>query len=173
MKFISTLFVLSFWGAVGLSQLWAQSEVKTFKNLVANDPGKKICFSFAENDLVSEEENWDIAFSKTAIYVNGSFAVVEKNFAEVQKIAENWQFTAGTEGKKPIIKEWYAYDPSIHLIQAIANKTFVIKSADGKQITKLRILSYYKNAPEFPEPGKDPSGVFTFEYAIAKEMKNF
>jgi hypothetical protein len=173
MKFINLLIILQLSVLIGMSNLWAQSEVKTFKNLVANDPAKKICFSFAENDLVSEEENWDIAFSKTSIYVNGSYAVVEKKFTEVQKIAENWQFIAGIEGKKPIIKDWYAYDPSIHLIQALAGKTYVIKSADGKQITKLHIISYYKNAPEFPEPGKDPSGVFTFEFAIAKEMKSF
>ncbi|MCU0447714.1 MAG: HmuY family protein [Microscillaceae bacterium] len=173
MKYIFHICFLQLGLLWGVQNLLAQSEIKVFKNLAANDPAKKICFSFSENDIVSEEENWDIAFSKTSIYVNGSFATVEKKFEEVQAIADNWQFNAGNEGKKPIIKEWYVYDPSIHLVQALAGKTFVIKSANGKQLTKLRIISYYKNAPEFPEPGKDPSAVFTFEYVVAKNNKGF
>jgi hypothetical protein len=142
------------------------------ENVEANDPAKKTFFNFSEKNIVNEDKTWDVAFSKTNIFINGTYIMLEKKFEEVKSLPENPQFISAANGKNPTVRDWYEYDPASHLVQPIADKTYLIKTTNG-QLIKMKILSYYQNRPEFPEPGKDKSGYFTFEFVVSKDGKNF
>ena len=46
---------------------------------------------------------------------------------------------------------WYNYDPQTYLITPIAGRTLVFKTHNGRY-AKMEIQSYYKDAPESPNP---------------------
>lgn len=56
---------------------------------------------------------------------------------------------------------WYNYNPQTHAVTPIPGRTLVVRTADGRY-AKVRILSYYKDAPEDVEGAE--SRYYTFEY---------
>ena len=138
-------------------------------------------FSFSENKVVTSD-NWDIAFNKTTIIVNGgtkkadaeptrtgsgSISIVSGTFASVTLFPAASTFaqdgTAAYAIPTGSNNGWYSYNASTHIISPIAGKVFVVKTHDGKY-AKFEILSYYKDAPATPEL-TSVSGIYTFNFA--------
>ncbi|HEY1196005.1 HmuY family protein [Flavobacterium sp.] len=138
-------------------------------------------FSFSENKVVTTD-NWDIAFNKTTIIVNGG---VKKADAEPNRTGSGAvSIVSGTFGSVTLFPAastfvqdgtaayaiptgsgngWYSYNATTHIISPIAGKVFVVKTRDGKY-AKFEILSYYKDAPATPEL-TSVSGFYTFNFA--------
>lgn len=139
-------------------------------------------FSFSENKIVTND-NWDIAFRGTTIIVNGgdeiglndeperkgqgAISIVSGTFATITAFpaAATFKQDGATVYAIPTGSDlgWYSYNPSTHIISAIAGKVFVVKTHDGKY-AKFEILSYYKDAPAVPEL-TSVSGYYTFNFA--------
>lgn len=138
-------------------------------------------FSFSENKVVTTD-NWDIAFSKTTIIVNGgakkadtepsrtgsgAVSIVSGTFASVTVYPAVSTFVQDGTAAYGIPtgsgNGWYSYNSATHIISPIAGKVFVVKTHDGKY-AKFEILSYYKDAPAVPE-ATSVSGIYTFNFA--------
>ncbi|WKL45901.1 HmuY family protein [Flavobacterium pectinovorum] len=138
-------------------------------------------FSFSENKVVTTD-NWDIAFNKTTIIVNGGIkkadtepvrtgsgavSVVSGTFASVTLYPAAATFVQDGTAAYAIPtgsgNGWYSYNSTTHIISPIAGKVFVVKTHDGKY-AKFEILSYYKDAPATPEL-TSVSGIYTFNFA--------
>lgn len=138
-------------------------------------------FSFSENKVVTND-NWDIAFNKTTIIVNGgtkkadtepsrtgsgAVSIVSGTFANVTLYPAASTFvqdgTAAYAIPTGSNNGWYSYNASTHIISPIAGKVFVVKTHDGKY-AKFEILSYYKDAPATPEL-TSVSAFYTFNFA--------
>ena len=161
-----------------------KSEIIVIKDLDANVKPYAY-FSLANGKGVEASEaktaNWDIAFSKTTIAVNGGTSgpgqggalVLEQPFEAVTEAPKDGYKTdhddtfaiPGGSGNA-----WYKYDMSVHAIRPIIGRTLLVKTADGK-FAKVQIISYYKGAPE--EVPTEESSYFTFRYAFADENGKF
>ncbi|WKS94662.1 HmuY family protein [Riemerella columbina] len=168
----------------------ATVQVKEVKNLKVHsaysdgDAKNFTLYSLKENKQVDDKElataKWDIGFNGTTIIVNsytrnkdakGAAALIEKAYEEVKEAPEDAQMKIDelVNGNYVLAiptgsgKGWYNYDFSTHTITPIKAKTIVIKTAEGKY-AKLKIASYYKDAPEQPTNPKD-LGYYTFTYA--------
>jgi hypothetical protein len=161
-----------------------KAEIKVVKDLNANTK------SYIYYGLVSGKEvaatdakttNWDIAFSKTTITVNGGTAgpgkggalIVEKPFDQITEAPKEGYKSDGDTGNAipgGSGNSWYRYDMSVHAILPIVGRTLLIKTAEGK-FAKVEIISYYKGAPE--EVPTEESSYFTFRYALADAEGKF
>ncbi|WP_125722416.1 HmuY family protein [Flavobacterium ustbae] len=138
-------------------------------------------FSFSENKVVTND-NWDIAFSKTTILVNGgvkkadtepnrtgsgAVSIVSSTFANVTLFPAASTFAQDGTAAYAIPtgsgNGWYSYNMTTHIISPIAGKVFVVKTHDGKY-AKFEILSYYKDAPATPSL-ESASSFYTFNFA--------
>lgn len=138
-------------------------------------------FSFSENKVVTTD-NWDIAFNKTTIIVNGgtkkadiepartgsgAVSIVSGTFASVTLYPAATTFAQDGTAAYAIPtgsgNGWYSYNSTTHIISPIAGKVFVVKTHDGKY-AKFEVLSYYKDAPAAPE-ATSVSGIYTFNFA--------
>ncbi|MBF4517525.1 HmuY family protein [Flavobacterium sp. ANB] len=154
-------------------------ETKKVSNIDANQT-EYVKFSFSENKIVTTD-NWDIAFNKTTIVVNGGVkrtdiepsktgsgaaSIVSGTFASVTLYPAASTFVQDGEAAYAIPtgsgKGWYNYDQTSHIVSPIAGKVFVVKTHDGKY-AKFEILSYYKDAPATPDGTN--SGFYTFNFA--------
>jgi hypothetical protein len=161
-----------------------KSEIVVIKDLDAN--AKPFAyFSLANGKDVPASEaktaNWDIAFSKTTIAVNGGTSgpgqggalVLEQPFEAVTEAPKDGYKTdqddtfaiPGGSGNS-----WYKYDMSVHAIRPMADRTLLIKTASGK-FAKVQIISYYKGAPE--EVPTEESSFLTFRFAFADQDGKF
>lgn len=143
----------------------------------------------------SNSSNWDIAFKTTRIIVNGGFSGPGQGRAVVladlfdnittapddatlrQDVAPrttgaNYAIVAsGNTAAAPF--GWYTFAmvgsgaSTFSLITPTPGRTIVIKCANG-QYAKLRILSYYQNAPDpATVTAATPSRYYTFEWVVA------
>ncbi|WP_138431485.1 HmuY family protein [Fodinibius saliphilus] len=144
-------------------------------------------YNLRKNKLVekadSTTDKWDIALSRTTIYINngisgpgeGGAIVLDQSF-DATEIAPSKGYNSDTKESMAIPtgsgNGWYNYNPSNHLITPIEDKTIVLKTADGEHYAKLKIISYNKDNPDLSSdefknnPEKYPSGYYTFEYVI-------
>ena len=155
--------------------------VKIASNLFANDStGHYTFFSLRTNSVVSVADsattNWDLAFYSTKILVNGgtsgpgngAAAVLTQSFDDVATAPADNQFNTdnGTSFAIPTGSGngWYNYDAVNMVINPIAGRTIVVRTADGK-FGKLEILSYYKDAPSTPT-ATDISRYYKFRFTF-------
>lgn len=133
----------------------------------------------------SASTTWDLAFQGTNILINGGTSgpgqgaavVLEVPFDEVPEAPEDEAFRVDGVDECPNGIQraicpgsgngWYNYDPTTHIITPIPGRTIVVRTADGRY-AKVRILSYYKGAPEpgSIDPETHPSRYYTFEYVF-------
>ena len=156
LQIISFIFCLS---AVQIANF--QGDIQYYKNLNARqDDGSTTYFSLSKNEIVNASEDWDISFNRTSIVFKGEYAILDEAFEQINELSDNQSFT----NDQREIKEWYEYDHSTHIIFTIPHKTFILKSKDEAQYTKLQIMSYYKNAPKEPQSDEDAPGFYTFRF---------
>jgi hypothetical protein len=160
------------------------SEIVVIKDLNANIKpyiyfrlvtGKEIPAGEAKTD------QWDIAFSKTTIVVNGGTSgpgqgaalVLEKPFEQIAEAPLDGYKMDGESGSAipgGSGNSWYKYDMSVHAILPIVGRTILLKTATGK-FAKIEIISYYKGAPE--EVPTEEASYYTFRYSLADENGKF
>ena len=154
------------------------AEIVVVKDLNANTK-PYIYFSVATGKEVpagdAKTTNWDIAFSKTTIAVNGGTSgpgqggaiVIAKPFASVTESPKDGYKTdtdAGFAIPGGSGNSWYKYDMGVHAILPIVGRTILLKTAEGK-FAKIEIISYYKGAPE--DVPTEESSYYTFRYTLA------
>jgi len=173
-------------------------ESQTITNLHApqqGGQGEPISGAFAKFDFetgatTSSETDWDIAFRGTSIIVNGGAtlgtideptrtgeaaayiasgtmaSITEVNTAFFVQDSENGYAIPSGSGNG-----WYLYDSNTFLITPIAGKILVFKTRDGRY-AKVEILSYYKDAPENPDPFVNEGRYYTFNYVYQPNVGN-
>jgi hypothetical protein len=149
--------------------------------------GTTTYYSLAENKVIASTDaastKWDIAFSSTKILINGgtsgpgiggAFVYVglfdalktipaDSNFATDNTNAASFAIPLGSG------KAWYTYDGPNNLINIIAGRVLVIRTATGK-FAKIEILNYYKGGVTLPATASVNDKLFkqryyTFRYA--------
>lgn len=143
--------------------------------------GRYTFYDLSSNQIILDRENdnrsdstsigWDLAFQSTNIIVNssatgggqGGIQVLSTDFHAVTEAPQSGYSTnsVGLESSSDVA--WGVYNPATMLVFPLDGKTLVLKTADGKY-AKLRIVSYYKNAPEVPDAFVDEARWFTFEF---------
>jgi hypothetical protein len=134
-------------------------------------------FSLRENEIVTDSAStdWDLGFRATDIIVNGGVSgpgegraqVTEGLFEEITEAPEAGWRTDNAEGhaiRTGSGNGWYNYNPQAMIVSPIPGRVILVQTADGKY-AKLRIVSYYKDAPETPDIDSE-SRYYTFEYVF-------
>ncbi|HWK99110.1 MAG TPA: HmuY family protein [Parapedobacter sp.] len=135
-------------------------EVKTVANIDAS--AETAYFNFATGKQVpAGSAEWDIAFNRTTVLVNGGSSgsgnaaatlLKETSFEEVTQQPANG-FKTDTESEKAIPagsgNGWYEYNMADHSINPIPNRILVVKTTGAKYV-KLEILGYYNEANHNP-----------------------
>ncbi len=129
-------------------------------------------FSLRDDDVIlsysssnrsdSVSTAWDIGFRGTTIIANGGdsgpgeggLQIVEGIFEQIEQ--------APSDNFEDSNSNWYSYDMATHVISPTPGRVLIVRTADGRY-AKLRILSYYKDAPDTPSL-MDPARYYTFEY---------
>lgn len=133
--------------------------------LDASDSDVWVRFDFSRGGVVGGGSDWDVAFRRFNVLVNGGasypgdaavVALEDAAFDEVARApAEGWvQAGGGRDSANPAIARWYDYGFVSHRLTP-RPVTYVLRTAEGR-FAKLRFLSYYC-------PGAAP-GCITFEY---------
>ncbi len=132
-------------------------------------------FSLEQNALVSENEDWDLAFKGTTIRVNSSknvsAAVVNGIFEEITEVPANATFATDTENSFAIPtgsgSGWYNYNPATFTVTPIPGRVILVQTTAGNY-SKIEILSYYKGNPPADQinPMTTPSAHYTFRYVL-------
>lgn len=135
-------------------------------------------YSLRENRVVPREDSasatWDLAFKGTTILTNGGASgpgqgaalVMEGIFEEITEAPAGGY--AQDAADSPAIltgsgNGWYNYNPEAMLLTPIPGRVLVIRAADGTY-AKVRVLSYYKGAPDPPDAATDEARYYTFEF---------
>jgi hypothetical protein len=123
---------------------------------------------------------WDLGFRGTTVILNGgasgpgkgAVAIVDAPFEAVTAAPADSLFrTDGTTAcpRGPALAlcsgsgvGWYDYVPTGNLIVPVPGRTLVVRRADGA-LARLRIVSYYRGAPEVP--GSTEPRFYTFAFA--------
>jgi hypothetical protein len=160
-------------------------EVKTTSNIFANNAdGHFTFFSLRTNAEValadSATNKWDVAFFSTKILTNagtsgsgsGGAVVLAQAFADVATAPADSLFKTDNTFSALAIPNgsgngWYNYDGVNMVINPIAGRTLVIRTADGK-FAKMEILSYYQNAPAVPT-SLDVARYYTFRSSFQSD----
>jgi len=157
--------------------LHAPADVRDHQTGEITEEREFIYFDISKNKIVEKSEAWDIGFKGTVIIVNGgingskdvSAAVVISTFDDLVEAPSDDKFKQDDELAYAIPKGsgngWYNYNPANHLISPIPGRILIIKTTEGN-FAKMEILSYYKDAPNNPDPTVPNSDAyFTFNYA--------
>lgn len=134
-------------------------------------------FSLERNELVTENEDWDLAFKGTTIRVNNTknveAAIVNGIFEEISEVPANATFRTDSENTFAIPtgsgSGWYNYNSATFTVTPIPGRVILVKTTEGNFL-KLEILSYYKGNPPVEEinPRTTPSGHYTFRFVLQK-----
>jgi hypothetical protein len=166
------------------AEIPTKSEIVVVKDLNGNTK-PYVYFSLVSGKDVpaadAKTANWDVAFSKTTIAVNGGTSgpgkggalVIEKPFEQITEAPKDGYKTDGDAGYAipgGSGNSWYKYDMGVHAILPIVGRTILLRTAEGK-FAKIEIISYYKGAPE--DVPTEESSYFTFRYALADENGKF
>lgn len=134
-------------------------------------------FSLERNELVTENEDWDLAFKGTTIRVNKTknveAAIVNGIFEEISEVPANATFRTDSENTFAIPtgsgSGWYNYNSATFTVTPIPGRVILVKTTEGNFL-KLEILNYYKGNPPVEEidPRTTPSGHYTFRFVLQK-----
>ncbi|WP_262245708.1 HmuY family protein [Parapedobacter soli] len=146
-------------------------EVKTIANI--NAATETAYFNFTTGKQVpTASDEWDIAFNRTTVLINGGSSGSGKAQAALLKETSfdsvtqrpTAGFKADTESEKAIPtgsgNGWYEYDMGDHSINPIPGRVLVIRTTAGDYV-KLEILSYYNKATH-------DSANYSFKYSFLK-----
>lgn len=135
-------------------------EINVINNIEA--ASKTAYFDFATGqETPADSEDWDIAFERTTILVNGGSSGKGKTTALLLKDATfestssypSSGFTTDTQQEKAIPagsgNGWYEYDMATHSINPMPKRVILVKTSGGKYV-KLEILSYYHESSHEP-----------------------
>jgi len=132
-------------------------------------------FSLEQNQIVSESDDWDLAFKGTTVRVNSgkgaSAAIVTGIFDQIIEIPASATFAQDTESEFAIPtgggNGWYNYNSATNTITPIPGRVVLVKTSAGNY-TKIEILSYYKGNPPVAsiDPFTTPSAHYTFRYIL-------
>lgn len=154
-------------------------EVKTFTTPEADS--EFIYFSFSKGDTVTVAtlSNWDIAFQRTTIKINGGTSgsgnggaawLTGVNFEDVKAVPDTVAFAVDdtTKGGFAIPtgsgNGWYVYTgPPNHWIVPIEERVFLIRTAQSRY-AKVKFLSYYSDGEPPTQPSPEDSRYYTFKY---------
>lgn len=133
---------------------------------------------------------WDIAFAKeynSYVSINngtstgsfgfgglgkGAMVVLNQAYDQVKEApadatfsnngitAAGWDSGAGNG--------WYFYELKTHIAVPVINRTYVLRTADGKY-AKLQLISMYKGAPATVSDLNWPAPYFTFRYYVQQD----
>ena len=144
-------------------------------------------YSLADNKIVATTDasttKWDVAFSSTKILINGGTSgpglggafVFKGLFDELKTIPADSTFATDNANASSYAiplgsgKGWYTYDGAGTLINPIAGRVLVIRTASGK-FAKIEIINYYKGGITLPITATDADKLtkqryYTFRYA--------
>lgn len=103
------------------------------------------------------------ATSTAVVKVDAAYSAVntapsdeELDNSEVTKIG--WASSESSNG-------WFTYSLSTHIMQALPNRTYVIRLQDGKYV-KLQLINAYKGNPPAVTNMNWPAPYFTFRYFV-------
>lgn len=137
-------------------------------------------FSLRTGEVVPNADSastaWDLAFRGTEIRVNGGTSGPGNGAALVwtgafedlaEAPADGYAIDDADGNAIPTGSGngWYNYAPQTNLISPIPGRVLVVKTADGRY-AKVRIVSYYRGAPETPDPATDEARYYTFDYVF-------
>ena len=123
--------------------------------------GTTTYYSLVDNKVIASTDaattKWDIAFSSTKILVNsgtsgpglGGAFVFKGLFDDLNKIPSDSTFATDNSNASSFAipfgsgRGWYTYDGLTTLVNPIAGRVLVIRTAAGKY-AKIEILNYYK-----------------------------
>lgn len=131
--------------------------------------------------------SWDLAFAKeynSYVSINngtdanslgfggpgkGAMMVVNQAYAQLKTAPSDAEFTANGISSTGIDvgngNGWFFYEMNTHIAVPVKNRTFVIRTADGKY-AKLELISMYKGAPAVVSDLNWPAPYFTFRYFL-------
>ena len=128
-----------------------------------------------ENRADSASTEWDIAVQSVDIIVNGgsrgpgqgAVYTATEAFQDVTQVTPD-SLTGHAVG------DWYSYNTNgNNIVRPKPGRTIVVRSADSESYAKLRILSYYKGAPDAPAESGAESRYYTFEYVLQDDGTSF
>jgi len=134
-----------------------------------------VFFSLETQTVVTESQDWDIAFKGTTIRVNSaknvSTSMVNGIFDELKEVPASAQFTTDTANTFAIPTGsgagWYNYNSATFTVTPIPGRILLFKTSKDNYV-KMEILSYYKGNPPAAElnPMNTPSAHYTFRYVL-------
>ncbi|NQX41031.1 HmuY protein [Pedobacter steynii] len=151
-------------------------------------------FSFKTGAKVATTEKltsgWDLVFVKeynSFVSVNngkdgnslgfggpgkGGMVVINKAYDEVKEAPADTEFAAngitGAGWDSGNGNGWYFYELKTHIAVPIKNRTYVLRTAEGKY-AKLEMFSMYKGNPATVSDLKWPAPYFTFRYYVQED----
>lgn len=164
------------------------------KTVGGTSPFEPLYFSMKTGVKVAATEklslNWDLVFAKeynSFISVNngtnensmgfggpgkGAMVVINKAYDEVKEAPADAEFTAngilGAGWDSGNGNGWYFYELKTHIAVPIKNRTYLLKTADGKY-AKLEMFSMYKGNPATVSDLNWPAPYFTFRYYVQQD----
>lgn len=134
-----------------------------------------IFFSLETQSIVTEAQDWDIAFKGTTIRVNSTknvrAALANGIFEELKEVPASAQFATDTPTTFAIPTGsgagWYNYNSATFTVTPIPGRILLFKTSKGNYV-KMEILSYYKGNPPVAQinPMTTPSAHYTFRYIL-------
>jgi hypothetical protein len=155
---------------------------------------KTFYFSFTTNAKVDTSQKqttaWDIAFAReynSYVSINngsnssslgyggtgkGAMVIVNQAYDKVTEAPADAEFTSN--GVTAVGWDsgngngWYFYDLKTHIAVPVKNRTFVLRTAEGKY-AKVELVSMYKGAPNVVTDLNWPTPYFTFRYYVQQD----
>ena len=134
-----------------------------------------IFFSLETQSIVTEAQDWDIAFKGTTIRVNSTknvrAALANGIFEELKEVPASAQFATDTPTTFAIPTGsgagWYNYNSATFTVTPIPGRILLFKTSKGNYV-KMEILSYYRGNPPVAQinPMTTPSAHYTFRYIL-------
>lgn len=128
-----------------------------------------------DNRADSASTGWDIAFRSTDIIVNGSSNGPGQGavYTATEAFQDVTEVTTDSLDEHAV-EDWYSYNANgNNIVRPKPGRTLVVRTADGGSYAKIRILSYYKGAPDNPAESDAESRYYTFEYVLQDEGTSF
>jgi hypothetical protein len=134
-----------------------------------------VFFSLETQSIVTEAQDWDIAFKGTTIRVNSSknvtAALANGIFEELKEVPASAQFATDTPTTFAIPTGsgagWYNYNSATFTVTPIPGRILLFRTSKGNYV-KMEILSYYLGNPPVAQinPMTTPSAHYTFRYIL-------
>ena len=180
--FLSIFFIFSCDDSSDLMSIEAMMVTNLYTpEFIGNGPNQQsanfIKFSF-KDQTTTEGDDWDIAFRGTEILVNGGFPgtnnepartglaagyITIGNYGGIKSVNENL-LHQDSETQKAIPSTnggWYEIDNNV--ILPYSDKTLVFKTHNSRY-AKVKIVSFYKDAPENISSFSSKPEYYTFSY---------